>query len=155
MTFKSWDPTNRTANQNITGATAIHADDNNTRTDWAWSFEYALNDLSTPPRAMQKSHSHIQSAAAALNAVNKLDFTIAGALREIGQYSGYIRRLEFASDYAREAATVTDRAHSKIMDADYAKETTELTRTQIVTQAATAMLAQANQAPSMLLQLLK
>jgi flagellin len=41
------------------------------------------------------------------------------------------------------------------MDADFAKETAELTRTQILTQAGTAMLAQANQAPQSVLSLLR
>ena len=46
-------------------------------------------------------------------------------------------------------------ARSRIMDADFAKETAELTRTQILTQAGTAMLAQANQAPQSVLSLLR
>jgi flagellin len=41
------------------------------------------------------------------------------------------------------------------MDTDYSKETTRLAKSQIVQQAATAMLAQANQAPQMVLALLK
>ena len=38
MTFKSWDPTNRIANQNVAGATAIRANDDNARADWAWAW---------------------------------------------------------------------------------------------------------------------
>jgi flagellin len=41
------------------------------------------------------------------------------------------------------------------MDADYAKSSSELARTQIISQAATAMLAQANQQPQTVLQLLQ
>ena len=41
------------------------------------------------------------------------------------------------------------------MNADYAQETTELSRQQILTQAATAILAQANQEPQMILKLLQ
>ena len=44
---------------------------------------------------------------------------------------------------------------SRIKDTDYASETAELARTQIIQQAGTAMLAQANQAPSLILSLLK
>jgi flagellin len=43
---------------------------------------------------------------------------------------------------------------SRIQDADYAKETTELARTQIIQQAATAMLAQANQQAKMVMDIL-
>jgi flagellin len=46
-------------------------------------------------------------------------------------------------------------AKGRIMDTDYAKATTELARAQIVQQAATAMLAQANQQPQMVLSLLQ
>jgi flagellin len=46
-------------------------------------------------------------------------------------------------------------ARSRILDADYAKETAELTRTQILQQAGTAMLAQANQIPQNVLSLLR
>jgi len=41
------------------------------------------------------------------------------------------------------------------MDTDYSKETTALAKSQIISQAATAMLAQANQAPQSVLSLLK
>ena len=46
-------------------------------------------------------------------------------------------------------------SRSRIRDADYAKETAELTRTQILQQAGTAMLAQANQLPQNVLSLLR
>ncbi len=41
------------------------------------------------------------------------------------------------------------------MDTDYAKATSQLAKTQIIQQAATAMLAQANQQPQQVMQLLK
>jgi flagellin len=46
-------------------------------------------------------------------------------------------------------------SRSRILDTDYATETTNLARSQIITQAATAMLAQANQASQTVLALLK
>ena len=46
-------------------------------------------------------------------------------------------------------------AYSRIMDTDYAAETTAMTRNNILQQAGTAMLAQANQQPNMVLTLLK
>jgi flagellin len=49
----------------------------------------------------------------------------------------------------------TDASRSRIADADYAKETTELARTQIIAQAGTAMLAQANQVKQTVLALLQ
>jgi flagellin len=49
----------------------------------------------------------------------------------------------------------TSASRSRIQDADYASATTELARSQIISQAATAMLAQANQAPQSVLSLLR
>ena len=46
-------------------------------------------------------------------------------------------------------------ARGRIVDADFAKETANLSRTQILQQAGTAMVAQANQIPQSVLQLLK
>jgi flagellin len=46
-------------------------------------------------------------------------------------------------------------SRSRILDADYAKASAELARTQVIQQAATAMLAQANQQPQSVLQLLQ
>ncbi|MGV3467994.1 flagellin, partial [Limnobacter sp.] len=46
-------------------------------------------------------------------------------------------------------------ARGRIMDADFAKETANLTRSQILQQAGTAMLAQANQLPNNVLSLLR
>jgi flagellin len=46
-------------------------------------------------------------------------------------------------------------ARSRVMDTDYANETASLTKGQILQQAATAMLAQANQMPNVILSLLK
>jgi flagellin len=51
--------------------------------------------------------------------------------------------------------TNTAAAKSRIMDTDYATETTGLARSQIIQQAATAMLAQANQSSQSVLALLK
>ena len=154
MTFKSWDPSNRTANENITGAIAIHADDANARTDWAWGFDRSLLNLDTPPQK-SRSHSHIQSQTAALNAMQKLDRTISGAIGEVARYDAYISRLENTVNTSLDVAVEKEKGHSKIVDTDYARETTELTRAQIITQAATAVLAQANQTPQMLLELLR
>jgi flagellin len=50
---------------------------------------------------------------------------------------------------------MTEQALGRIMDADFARESTELSKSQILNQAATSMLAQANQSKSLLLQLIQ
>ena len=64
-------------------------------------------------------------------------------------------RLTHTIDNLSNIVTNTSASRSKIRDADYAKETAELSRTQIIQQAATAILAQANQSPQSVLQLLQ
>jgi flagellin len=63
--------------------------------------------------------------------------------------------LEHTIDNLNSSVLNTKAAKSAIMDADYASETTELARTQIIAQAATAMLSQANQQAQSVLALLK
>lgn len=64
-------------------------------------------------------------------------------------------RLEYAADNLQNVAQNSSAARSRILDADYAAETTELARTQIIQQAGTAMLAQANQSQQAVLSLLR
>jgi len=80
----------------------------------------------------------------------KLDVTIANIAAEVSALGAYVNRLEFASDNSRSMATEHSRAAGKIVNTDYARETTELARTQIISQAATAMLVQANQLPKII-----
>lgn len=64
-------------------------------------------------------------------------------------------QMEYAVDNITELSANLTAARSRIQDADYASETASLTKGQILQQAATAMLAQANQMPNVILSLLK
>jgi flagellin len=66
-----------------------------------------------------------------------------------------INRMTSAADNLANVSLNTSASRSRIEDTDYAKATTELARGQIIQQAATAMLAQANQQPSAVLSLLQ
>ena len=66
-----------------------------------------------------------------------------------------INRLNYAADNLQNVSANTSASRSRILDTDYAQATTELARTQIIQQAATAMLAQANQQPQSVLSLLR
>ena len=66
-----------------------------------------------------------------------------------------INRLTSAADNLANVQLNTSASRSQIEDTDYAKATTELAKTQIIQQAASAMLAQANQAPQSVLSLLR
>jgi flagellin len=84
-----------------------------------------------------------------------IDDAIDAISAERAAYGAYISRLEHASDNLMNVATNLDSSRGRIEDADYAAETTELARTQIIAQAGTAMLAQANQIKQSVLALLK
>ena len=66
-----------------------------------------------------------------------------------------INRMEYAADNLTNVSSNATQSRSTIMDTDYALATTQLAKTQIIQQAATAMLAQANQQPQQVMQLLK
>jgi flagellin len=81
------------------------------------------------------------------------------AINAIGTYrstlGASINRLNYAADNLQNVSSNTAASRSRIQDTDYAQATTELARTQIIQQAATAMLAQANQQPQSVLSLLR
>lgn len=97
----------------------------------------------------------LQDATRAATANSALDIAISGASAEVAKYGAYINRLEYASDNLLNVAQNTDASRSRIEDADYAEETSELAKTQIIAQAGTAMLAQANQIKQTVLALLQ
>lgn len=84
-----------------------------------------------------------------------LDNAIAGVSQARADFGAVVNTLEYSIDNLNNAIANTSAAKSAIMDADYAAETTELARTQIISQAATAMLSQANQSAQSVLALLK
>lgn len=64
-------------------------------------------------------------------------------------------RLTYSIQNLSSASVMTEQALGRIMDADFALETSQLAKSQILSQAATAMLSQANQSKQPLLQLLQ
>ena len=97
----------------------------------------------------------ITSSAFANRALGVLDTAIEGVNSTRAGLGASMSRLEYASDNLQNVAQNTASARSRVLDADYAAETTELARTQIIQQASTAMLAQANQSQQAVLALLR
>jgi len=87
--------------------------------------------------------------------LNKIDTAIQGISAARADFGAAINTLEYSIDNLNTAVQNTLAAKSAVMDADYASETTELARTQIISQASTAMLSQANQQAQSVLALLK
>jgi len=98
---------------------------------------------------------NIDTVANSEFAIDQLDKAILGVATERAKYGAYMSRLEHSSDNLLNVAQNTDQSRSRIEDADYAVETSELARTQIISQASTAMLAQANQSKQSVLSLLQ
>jgi len=72
-----------------------------------------------------------------------------------GELGAFQNQLEYTVANLSDFSTNLSAARSRVIDTDYAAETANLTKGQILQQAATAMLAQANQMPNVILTLLK
>ena len=88
-------------------------------------------------------------------AITTLDVALTSVNEARAELGSVINRLTYAVDNLSNVSLNTSASRSRILDADYAKASAELSRTQIISQAATAMLAQANQQPQSVLQLLQ
>jgi len=95
--------------------------------------------------ANAENSANLSAIDAALNAVNSSRATL-GAIQS---------RFSQTITYLQTAVENQTAARGRIMDADFAAETANLSRSQILQQAGTAMIAQANQMPQSVLQLLK
>jgi flagellin len=129
--------------------------------DWAVDYDN-VTDANDRNGAYGDTTSAMNSAAVGVDSTNNattaivaLDKAIDNATAELAKYGAYMNRLEYASDNLLNVAQNTDASRSRIEDADYAAETSELAKTQIIAQAGTAMLAQANQIKQTVLALLQ
>ena len=96
----------------------------------------------------------LASVASASASLAILDRSIDQISKQRAGFGAVLNRLEYAIDNLATMSTNVKASQSRIQDADYAKETTELARTQIIQQAATAMLAQANQQAKVVMDIL-
>lgn len=114
--------------------------------------------LEIPPvslRNMGIEKIDVSTQASAKDALGRMNGAIGFVSRIRGKLGAYQNRLEStvnSLDVSTESMTA---AYSRIMDADMAEEMTQYTTNQVLTQAGTSMLAQANERPSQVLQLLQ
>ena len=88
-------------------------------------------------------------------AVNAIDSAITAVNTQRATFGAAVNQLTYAIDNLASVKVNAEASRSRVLDADYARETSELARTQIIQQAGTAMLAQANQLPQTVLSLLQ
>ncbi len=170
--LKSWDPRSTFNTQDtigaMTGANASNAISAGTDASayGAASLVYdAYNDNVTADKeegvqtsdgtANLDKYIDITTSDNAAILVQQIDTAVTAAASERAKLGAFINRLEYAADNLANVAQNTDASRSRIEDADYAEETSELARTQIISQASTAMLAQANQVKQSVLALLQ
>jgi len=96
----------------------------------------------------------INSFKGAVDAIDKLDSSIKSISGSRAAIGTYINRLEYTINNIANLEFNTQDAESRIRDTDFATETTNFTRNQIMVQSATSMLAQANSLPQAVLGLL-
>jgi flagellin len=105
---------------------------------------------------LNSGSSSIASAiTAASNVITAADVALEAVSTQRATFGAVSNRLTHAIDNLTNVKTEAEASRSRILDTDYAQSTSELARTQIIQQAGTAMLAQANQLPQTVLALLQ
>ena len=89
------------------------------------------------------------------SAIVAIDSAITAVNTQRATFGAAVNQLTYALDNLASVKVNAEASRSRVLDADYARETSELARTQIIQQAGTAMLAQANQLPQTVLSLLQ
>jgi len=97
----------------------------------------------------------VSTAASASAAIATIDAAISTVNSQRATIGAAINRMTYAADNLTNISANTSASRSTIVDTDYAAASTALSKNQIIQQAATAMLAQANQQPQSVLSLLK
>jgi flagellin len=97
----------------------------------------------------------VTSQDSAQTAITAIDAALEDVLAAEAQSGAYQNRLEAIVNVLSESTENITASRSRILDADYALEATNMAKAQIISQAANAMLAQANQSQQGVLQLLQ
>ena len=97
----------------------------------------------------------VSTAAAASTAMGAIDSALDTVTTQRATYGATINRFQYAIQNLSVASENQTAARGRILDADFASETANLARSQILQQAGTAMVAQANALPQQVLSLLR
>lgn len=134
----------------------IGMDSSTSNADNVMTYTFASFGTSVSTAVMYDiSAAAITSQALASSAISLATTTIASVNSKRSDMGAAVNRLQYTIDNLTNIVTNASASRSRIEDADYSQATTELARRQVIQQAATAMLAQANQQPQVVLTLLK
>lgn len=117
--------------------------------------EFGLDDMSASGPELNLNLTSIATLASARGTIPILDLAIDRVAAERADIGAIQNRLTFTAAWTNNAIENIQASESSIRDADVAQEVSEFTRAQILTQAATAVLAQANALPQTALSLLQ
>jgi flagellin len=95
------------------------------------------------------------TASGATTLIGQVDSAITTLNSIQGKLGALTNRFQLTTDELTSVSTNLAQSQSRIQDTDYGQATSDLARAQVINQAATAMLAQANQQPQLVLALLK
>jgi len=115
----------------------------------------SLGDVTTGTTGLNLTSINLTTATGAQNALSSIDSAISSLNSTRGSIGAFMNRLSYAAANLSSTIENVTAAESTIRDVDMADEMTSFTKNQILLQAGTAMLAQANQAPQNILSLLK
>jgi len=115
----------------------------------------SIGDMSTADKLADLDGTLISSADDANAAIDAIDLALKAMGEQRATIGAGINQLTYAADNLANISTNATQSRSRIVDTDFAAASSELARTQIIAQAGTAMLAQANQQPQTVLALLK
>jgi len=114
-----------------------------------------LQDLVANAGTTQLDDIQVETQAEATRAVETLDKALEQVSSAQAKLGAIQNRLQHNIDNLSKGAMLTEQAVGRVVDADFASETSSLSKQQILNQAATAMLAQANQSKQSVLSLLQ
>jgi flagellin len=107
------------------------------------------------PSALGVATSDLTTPSGAVTLIGNIDGAIATLNTIQGDLGAKVNRFQMTADELTTNSTNLSQSQSRIQDTDYGQASSHLARAQVINQAATAMLAQANQQPQLVLQLLK
>lgn len=125
-------------------------------TDSAFNrIEVNVGDMTATGSKLNLSSAGVASISDARSSITTIDLAITEVAAERGNLGAFQNRLSFTIAYTENEIENIQASEASISDADVAAEVTQFTRAQILSQASTAMLAQANVIPQNALALLQ
>lgn len=125
-------------------------------TDGAFNrIEVNVGDMTATGSQLNLGSAGVASISDARTSITTIDLAITEVAAERGNLGAFQNRLSFTIAYTENEIENIQASEASISDADVAAEVTEFTRAQILSQASTAMLAQANVIPQNALALLQ